>query len=387
MAGETLRRTRLYAWHVQAGARMVEFAGWEMPVQYPTGPIEEHQRVRTAAGLFDIDHMGQLRLDGPDAEAFLQTVQTWDIRRTGVGQAHYALLCYADGGIVDDVFLYHLPDHWLIVVNAANREKDLAWLQAHLGGAAVTLEDISEQTCMLALQGPQARAILQRVTEVDLARVAFHSIVSGRVAGVSTLISATGYTGEPGYELLFPAAEAERVWTALLRAGEPEGLIPCGLAARDTLRAEACLPLYGHEIHADVDPISAGLGFAVSFNKGDFIGREALLKVRLEGPRQRLIAFEMVERGVPRPGYPVVVGGASVGQVTSGLYSPSTGRYVGMAYVPAAYAAVGTELTIVIRDQPRAARVVQRPFYRRRQQGTSDEAARQVKNVADSLIR
>lgn len=344
---------------------MVEFAGWEMPIQYPTGPIEEHQRVRTAAGLFDIDHMGQFRLSGLDTEAFLQAVQTWDIRRTGVGQAHYALLCYADGGIVDDVFLYHLPDHWLMIVNAANREKDLAWLQAHIRDAAVTLEDISEQTYMLALQGPRAQTILQRVTEIELARVAFHTIVSGRVAGVPTLISATGYTGEHGYELLFPADEAERVWTALLRAGEPEGLVPCGLAARDTLRAEACLPLYGHEIHADVDPISAGLGFAVSFEKGDFIGREALLKIRLEGPRQRLIAFEMVERGVPRSGYPVMLGSTPVGRVTSGLYSPSTGRYVGMAYVSAAYAAVDTELAIVIRDQPRAARVVPRPFYRR----------------------
>lgn len=355
---------------------MMEFAGWEMPAQYPTGPIEEHQRVRTAAGLFDIDHMGQLRLSGPDAEALLQAVQTWDIRRTGVGQAHYTLFCYADGGTVDDVFLYHLPDHWLIVVNAANREKDLTWLQAHVGDATVTLEDISEQTYMLALQGPQAQTILQRVTEVDLARVAFHTIVSGHVAGVPALISATGYTGEHGYELLFPADEAEHVWTTLLRVGESEGLIPCGLVARDTLRAEACLPLYGHEIHAAIDPISAGLGFAVSFDKGDFIGREALLKVHLEGPQQRLVAFEMVERGVPRPGYPVVVGGASVGQVTSGLYSPSTGRYVGMAYVPAAYAAVGTELAIVIHKQPRAARVVPRPFYRRRQRGEGGEVPR-----------
>ena len=345
---------------------MVEFAGWEMPVQYPTGPIEEHQRVRTAAGLFDIDHMGQLRLSGPDAEIFLQSVQTWDIRRTRVGEAHYALLCYADGGIVDDVFLYHLSDCWLIVVNAANREKDLTWLQAHVEDAAVTLEDISEQTYMLALQGPRAQAILQRVTEADLARVAFHTIISSQVAGIPALISATGYTGEHGYELLFPADEAEHVWTTLLQAGESEGLTPCGLAARDTLRAEACLPLYGHEIYADVDPISAGLGFAVSFDKGEFIGREALLKIRLEGPRQRLIAFEMIERGMPRPGYPVMAGGMPVGQVTSGLYSPSTGRYVGMAYVPAAYAAVGTELTIVIHERPRAARVVQRPFYRRK---------------------
>jgi aminomethyltransferase len=229
---------------------------------------------------------------------------------------------------------------------------------------------------MLALQGPQAHPILQRVVDVDLGRVPFHTTAVGNVAGVPTLIAATGYTGEHGYELFFPADEAERVWTALLRAGEPEGAIPCGLAARDTLRAEACLPLYGHEIHAGIDPISAGLGFAVRFDKGDFLGRDALLKIRLEGPDRQLVGFEMVERGVPRQGYEVLVRGVSVGRVTTGLYSPSTDRYVGMAYVPAEYAAVGTELAVVIRDQPRAARVVPRPFYRRRQRGMSNEATR-----------
>ncbi|HEY64463.1 MAG TPA: glycine cleavage system aminomethyltransferase GcvT [Caldilineae bacterium] len=358
-----LRRTRLYDWHVQAGARMVEFAGWEMPVQYPTGPIEEHKRVRAAAGLFDIAHMGRFRISGPHAEAFLQAVQTWDIRRTKVHEAHYALLCYDDGGVVDDVFLYHLPDGWLMVVNAANKEKDLAWLQAHVGDADVILQDVSDEMYMVALQGPLAQAILQRVTDVDLARLPFHGVTHGMVAGVSTLIGATGYTGEYGYELLFPVDEVRHVWEALLEAGEPEGLIPCGLAARDTLRAEVCLPLYGHELHAEIDPISAGLKFAVRFDKGDFLGRNALLKVHLEGPVYRLVAFEMVDRGVPRQGYEVVAGDIAVGEVTTGLYSPSTGRYVGMAYVLAEYAAVGTELAVVIRERPRAARVVRRPFY------------------------
>ncbi len=363
MAEQERKRTRLYDWHVQAGARMVAFAGWEMPVQYPTGPIEEHQRVRTAAGLFDIDHMGQFRIGGPDAERFLQFVQTWDIRQTDVYQAHYAILCYQDGGVVDDVFLYHLPDHWLMVVNAANREKDLAWLQAHVGRMDVDLRDISDETYMVALQGPKAQTILQRVTDVDLTKVAFHTVAEGNVAGVPTLIGATGYTGEYGYELFYPADQAERVWTALLEAGEPDGLVPCGLAARDSLRAEACMPLYGHEIHAEIDPISAGLRFAVRFDKGEFLGRDALLKVRLEGPTRRLIAFEMVDRGVPRQGYEVLVDGVTVGEVTTGLYSPTTDRYVGMAYVPTEHAAVGTPLAILIRGKPRAARVVRRPFY------------------------
>ncbi len=216
---------------------------------------------------------------------------------------------------------------------------------------------------MLALQGPKAQAILQRVTDVDLSQLPFHGVIEGTVAGVPTIVGATGYTGEYGYELFFTADEAAHVWEALLEAGEPDGLIPCGLAARDTLRAEACLPLYGHEIHSEIDPISAGLRFAVRFDKGDFLGRNALLKVHLEGPEYRLVAFEMVERGVPRQGYEVAANGISVGEVTTGLYSPTTDRYVGMAYVPAEFAAVGTELSIIIRDRPRAARVVRRPFY------------------------
>ncbi|GAB4512775.1 MAG: glycine cleavage system aminomethyltransferase GcvT [Anaerolineae bacterium] len=361
--GEELKRTILYDWHVQAGARMVPFGGWEMPVQYPTGPTEEHRRVRSAAGLFDIDHMGQFRIAGPDAERFLQYVQTWDIRQTDVWHAHYALLCYDDGTIVDDIFLYHLPERWLMVVNAANRQKDLAWLQAQAHGFDVTIQDISEQTCMIAIQGPKAQEILQRVTDIDLGQVAFHTAAMGHVAGVEALVASTGYTGEYGYELFFSAGAARTVWEALLAAGEPEGLIPCGLAARDTLRAEACLPLYGHEIDASIDPISAGLRFAVRFDKGPFIGREALLKVHLEGPEVRLIAFEMVDKAVPRQGYEIVVGDVSVGEVTTGLFSPTTERYVGMGYVPSEYAQPGTELLIIVRDKPRRAQVVKKPFY------------------------
>lgn len=359
----SLQRTPLYDWHMRAGARLIEFAGWEMPVHYPSGPLAEHQRVRTAAGLFDISHMGQLQVRGLHAEPFLQTIQTWDVRRTPVGQAHYALLCYADGGVVDDIFLYHLPDAWLIVVNAANRAKDLAWLRAHLPSDDIVLEDISPTRAILAIQGPQAQTILQRATDVDLATLTYHGVCWGNVAGVPALIGATGYTGEYGYELSLPAERAEEVWVALLEMGAPEGLIPCGLAARDTLRAEAALPLYSHELHAEVDPISAGLGFAVRFDKGPFLGRDALLKTRLEGPQRRLVGFEMLERSVPRHGYRVTMGGVAVGQVTSGLYSPTTGRYVGMAYVPAEYATAGTELAIVIRDKARPAQVVPLPFY------------------------
>ncbi|HEY3418812.1 MAG TPA: glycine cleavage system aminomethyltransferase GcvT, partial [Armatimonadota bacterium] len=254
------RRTALYDDHLALGGRMVTFAGWELPVQYDsTGPTAEHQAVRTAAGLFDIDHMGQFTVSGPEAAPFLDAVQTVDVGKLQVGDAHYSLLPYADGGLVDDIFLYRLEDAWWVVVNAGNRGKDLRWLEAHRVGHDAILRDIADETYMLAIQGPKAQAILQTLTDIDLAQVRFHSCAWGQVAGARTLIGATGYTGEYGYELFFPANRAAEVWNALLVAGKPHGLLPCGLAARDSLRFEAALPLYGHEINAHTDPITAGL--------------------------------------------------------------------------------------------------------------------------------
>jgi aminomethyltransferase len=358
-----LLRTRLYETHVALGARLVPFAGWEMPVQYPTGPLTEHHAVRRAVGLFDIDHMGQLEIRGSDATPFLQRMQVWDLAQMAEGDAHYSLACYADGGIVDDLFIYRRSDHWFVVVNAANRAKDLAWFRAHTHGYDVAVADVSDETYMLALQGPRAQATLQALCPLDLARMPFHTGQETMVAGVITYVGATGYTGEYGYELFFPAEKAEHVWHALLEAGKPYGIIPCGLAARDSLRFEPCLPLYGHEISAEVDPISAGLGWTVSFDKGDFIGRDALLQTKLEGPSDRLVAFEMVEKAVPRQGYPVLSNNVEVGRVTTGMYAPTVGRYVGLAYVPADLAAIGTELTILIREKTRLAKVVKKPFY------------------------
>jgi len=357
------KRTALYETHLALGARMVPFAGWEMPVQYPAGPLEEHKAVRTAAGLFDIDHMGQVSVSGPDAVRFLQRIQVADVRTMQVGDAHYSLLCYDDGGIVDDIFIYRLPEDWLVVVNASNRLKDVAWLNAHVFDDDVTVRDISDETYMLALQGPAAERILQEVTDINLSELRFHTGAYGSVAGVRTLIGATGYSGEYGYELFFPASQAEKVWNALLDVGKPHGLLPCGLAARDSLRFEACLSLYGHEITADVDPISAGLSWVIAFDKGDFIGRDALLKVRLEKPEVRLVAFEMIERGVPRQGYAILSNGVEVGEVTTGMYSPTTGRYVGLAFVPRELAKVGTELEVLVRNKTKKAVVVKKPFY------------------------
>ena len=358
-----LRRTKLYDEHLALGGRMVPFAGWELPVQYETGPTVEHQAVRTAAGLFDIDHMAQIRVSGPDAEAFLNYLQTADVRRVEPMGAQYGVMTYADGGVVDDIFIYRLEDVWWVIVNASNRAKDLSWMHAHATDFEVEIADLSDETYMLALQGPKAQAILQRVTDIDLAAVPFHTCAWAKVAGVQTLIGATGYTGEYGYELFFPAEQAVHVWRTLLETGKDEGLLPCGLAARDSLRFEPALPLYGHELTAHIDPFTAGLGIFVRFDKGDFIGRDALLKIKLEGPAKRLVGFEMQETAVPREGYTVMVNGEPIGSVTTGMKSPTTGRFLGLAIVPAPYAAPGTEIAIVVRDKQKKAVVVKRPFY------------------------
>lgn len=344
---------------------MVDFAGWALPVQYPTGPTVEHAAVRTAAGLFDIDHMGQFALTGPDADLFLQYVQVWDVAQMAVNEAHYSLLLYSDGTLVDDIFLYRLPERWLIVVNASNRAKDLAWLQANALDFDITLTDISDETCMLALQGPKAEMILQRLTTLDLSTVATRTGVEGALAGVSTLFGRTGYTGEDGFELYFPAAHAVTIWQALLESGQADGLLPCGLAARDSLRFEACMPLYGHEIDATINPLEARLGWTIRWER-EFIGRAALLKTKLERPQRLLIGFEMVERAVPRDHYPIAVGDNVIGYVTTGMKSPTLDKFLGLGYVPQEYAKIGTELDIVIRGQPKKAKVVKRPFYQPR---------------------
>ena len=368
---EPLKRTRLYAWHVEHGGRMVPFAGWEMPVQYPSGPLEEHHTTRRAAGLFDIDHMGQMDVRGPDAEAFVNRLVTYDVRKMKLFEAHYALMCYADGGIVDDLFVYKLPDrsdeagrpYFFLVVNASNREKDVAWAQAHAGDWDVDVRDLSDETYMLAFQGPQAPAILDRLTHANLGEMPrFTAVTDSMFEDVPVLIGRTGYTGEDGFELFFPAEHALIVWEGILQAGAAQGVKPIGLAARDSLRFEPCMPLYGHEISADITPVEAGLSFAVSLDK-DFYGRDALLRQKLEKPEYVLAAFEMVDKGVPRQGYEVASNGLSVGEVTTGMFSPTTERYVGLAYVPRELAALDTELEILIRDKPKRAKVVKKPFY------------------------
>lgn len=357
------KKTALYDRHVALGARLVEFAGWLLPVQYPSGPKAEHLAVRSAAGLFDIDHMGQVVVSGPDALPFLQHVMTADVATFALGSANYALMCYADGGVVDDTFVYRLPGRYFVAINAANVRKDVRWLRYQAQGFAVSVEDISEQTYMLALQGPSAQAILQPLCAANLGALSYHTAAETTVAGVQTLVGHTGYTGEDGFELFFPRTEAPRVWDELLHIGQPHGIEPIGLAARDSLRFEACMPLYGQEISATRGPIEAGLGWAVALGKPGFVGRDALLKARLEGTAQKLVGLEMTESGVPRHGYQVRCGGEPCGEVTSGLYAPTLDKFLALAYVPAAFSAPGTALGVVIRDKVKAAVVVPRPFY------------------------
>ena len=355
-------RTLLYDNHVALGGRMVEFAGYELPVQYPAGPTAEHHAVRTAAGLFDIDHMGQFEVRGPDAIPFLQRVQTWDVQRMAENEAHYGLLTYADGTIVDDIFIYRLPERWLIIVNASNRAKDMAWMGAHAGDLDVSLLDMSDDLYMLALQGPKAEAVLQALVVDDLSQFATRTALETTLLSHNSIIGRTGYTGEDGFELYVPEGAAVTIWQALLEAGREHGLLPCGLAARDSLRFEACMPLYGHEIDATINPLEARLGWTVAWGKS-FIGREALLKVKLEQPVRLLVGFEMVERAVAREHYPIAVDNQIVGHVTTGMKSPTLDKFLGLGYVPRQFSNVGREIEIIIRDQPKRAKIIKRPFY------------------------
>ncbi|MDX1412886.1 MAG: glycine cleavage system aminomethyltransferase GcvT [Candidatus Promineifilaceae bacterium] len=365
-----LKRTNLFDWHVAHGGRMVPFAGWEMPVQYPSGPKEEHQATREAAGLFDIDHMGQMEVRGPDAEAFTNWLVTYDVRQMESYDAHYSLMCYPDGGIVDDIFIYKLPDpqeyehpYFFIAINADNREKDVAWAQAQAINFDVTVNDISDETYMLAFQGPKTPEILNRITKIDLSEVPRFTAATDTIFGdVEVLFGRTGYTGEDGFELYFAAEYALKVWEGIMAAGEADGVLPVGLAARDSLRFEPCMPLYGHEISSSISPIEARLSFAVGFNK-NFIGRDAMLKIKLERPSRLLIGFEMIDRGVPRHGYPIALNGEIVGEVTTGMFAPTSQRYLGMAYVPRNMTKMGTEFDVIIRGKERKAMVVKRPFY------------------------
>lgn len=361
---DIMKRTGLYRKHIELGAKMVSFAGWEMPVEYPIGSIREHKIVRESAGVFDIAHMAKFTIEGEETLPYLQRTMTRDFSPMKVGETYYSLVCTYQGGVIDDVFVYRLAENsYFVMTNAANREKDYRWFEKQRTRSKYTdlrIEDVSTETYALALQGPRAQEVLQRLTAANLAFISHHNVAEISVAGELMLVARTGYTGEDGFELFFPEENAEKVWEEILEAGAQ----PIGLAARDSLRFEACLPLYGHELTLDINPLEAGLGWAVGFKKEDyFVGKNALLQIKQEGPKRKLVGLEMIEKGVPRHGYDVVVDEGVIGKVTSGMYSPSNKKFFALALVPRQYSAVGESVGVVIRDQVHLAKVVSTPFY------------------------
>ncbi|MFQ5679779.1 MAG: glycine cleavage system aminomethyltransferase GcvT [Gemmatimonadota bacterium] len=361
--GADPRRTPLYEEHVELGARLVPFAGFAMPVQYAAGIRAEHRAVRTAAGLFDVSHMGEFRVRGPDVWELVSYVTTNDPARLAVGQAQYSVMCLPGGGIVDDLLVYRMGDEdCRLVVNAANEEKDWQHLSAHATGFDVEIQNESEAVALLALQGPAAREVLQPLTPTGLDSIRFYHFLTGEVAGISAAISRTGYTGEDGFELYVGAAEAPELWRRLLAAGEAAGLQPAGLGARDTLRLEMGYALYGNDIDEDTSPLEAGLGWLVKLEKGEFVGRDALRGQKENGVARRLRGFRLTERGFPRSGYDVVFRGETTGTVRSGTLSPTLEQGIGTTYLPSD-AGPGDPLAVRIRDREVAARVVKMPFY------------------------
>jgi aminomethyltransferase len=358
MAAQALRRTPLYEEHKTLGARLVDFAGWEMPVQY-TGIKAEHEAVRGEAGLFDVSHMGEVVIEGPQAEEAVQRLVTRDVSRLSVGQAGYAAVCYESGGTVDDVLVYRTPDNFLIVVNASNREKDVAHFQENTKDLDVEVVNESDDWALLALQGPRAVELLQPLTKADLSSIKYYRYEVGEVEGAYAVISRTGYTGEDGFELFVRPDDAPRIWRRVIEVGA----LPVGLGARDTLRLEAGMCLYGNELDADTTPLEAGIGFAVHLDKEqEFLGQEALRREKEEGLKKRLVGFKVEGRGIARHDYSVAVGGETVGSVTSGTLSPTLNEAIGLALVAPD---VEDEFDVVIRDRAVAARTVPLPFYKR----------------------
>jgi aminomethyltransferase len=361
---DAARETPLYDCHLEATARMVEFAGWRLPVQY-SGVIEEHRAVRAAAGLFDVSHMGEVRVAGPGAEAALQHLTPNNVARLRPGRAHYSALLTERGTYIDDLLVYKLADEeFLLVVNAANAERDIEWVRTH-AGVGTEVSDVSDSYALLALQGPRAAEILRQLTDEDLGALKYYRFAEAEVDGREMIVSRTGYTGEDGFELYTAPDDAAGLWRRLLEVGAPLGLVPAGLGARDTLRLEAAMALYGHELDDSTTPLEAALEWTVKWKKGDFIGRDALLAQREAGPGRRLAGFEVSGRGIARQGSAVLVGGAKVGVVTSGTWSPTFEKALGMAYLGAEYAAPGCEIELEVRGRKLAGRTVELPFYRR----------------------
>lgn len=360
------KKTPLFASHQKYGGKIVEFGGWLLPVQY-SGIIEEHAAVRTKAGLFDVSHMGEIWVEGREALAFLQNLVTNDLAGMKNGQIRYSPMCYEDGGTVDDLLIYRYGETcYLVVVNAANIDKDREWMIKNMAGFEAVLTDKSDETAQLALQGPLSTAILSKLTGEAVADIAFyHFIDDVAVAGKKTMVSRTGYTGEDGYEIYCAPEDVTHLWESIMEAGREEGLLPAGLGCRDTLRFESCLPLYGHELSAGISPLAAGLGRFVKLDKASFIGREALVRQKEAGLSLKVMGVEVTGRGIARAGYPIKADGRVIGTVTTGSPAPTLGKNMALALVDAAYAEIGREIAVEVRGKEIAAVIVAKPFYKR----------------------
>jgi len=361
-----MRRTPLFTQHQQLGGKLVDFAGWEMPIQYG-GVVEEYQAVRTAAGLFDVSHMGRVTAEGREAEAFLQRVTTNNVAKLAVGDAQYSMVCNPAGGIKDDIFIYRLgATRFLVCVNASNRDKIVSWLFQKAPQGDIRLSDESDEMAQIALQGPQSQEILRALCPSAADALKPRQCVETDVLGAHGVVSRTGYTGEVGYELYVPSHKAVACWEGLMKAGEKAGIKACGLGSRDLLRLEVGYLLYGNDMNEQTTPLEAGAAFAVDFTKGEFIGSQVLLEQKEKGPAKRLVAFELLQKGVPRHEMKILADGQEIGVVTSGNLSPLLQKGIGLGYVPAKFGAPGTQFQIDIRGRLHQAVVVTLPFYRRK---------------------
>jgi aminomethyltransferase len=365
MSDGTLRKTPLNSVHRAAGAKMVDFGGWDMPVQY-SGIIDEHNAVRKAVGVFDVSHMGEIEIEGPEALNLVNYVSTNNAAKLKHGQAHYSGLLYEHGGFVDDILVHKVADdHYFLCVNASNQEKDFEHIRGYQEKFNAKVEFASERYAQIAIQGPKGRATLQKLTDTDLAAIKYYWFADGAVAGVPARIAHTGYTGEDGFEIYVAPGEAVGLWGKIMEAGAEFGIKPCGLGARNTLRLESKMALYGHEIDASISPLEADLAWIVKFDKGDFVGREKLEEQQGAGIKRRLVGFEMCGRGIGRDGYEVNLAGAPAGWVTSGGPAPTLNKNIGLCYLPVEHAVPGKSIQIMIRNQPVDAVTVETPFYKR----------------------
>ncbi|HWQ30113.1 MAG TPA: glycine cleavage system aminomethyltransferase GcvT [Negativicutes bacterium] len=358
------KKTALYNAHQRYGGKVIDFAGWALPVQYE-GITAEHEAVRNNAGIFDVSHMGEVEVRGSQATDFVQNLVTNDVSVMNENQVIYAMMCYPNGGIVDDLLVYkHTNDFYLLVINASNVEKDFQWMKDNVGNYSAELKNISEEVSEVALQGPKAQETLQTLTDTNLTEVAFFYFKTDvKIAGRSCLVSRTGYTGEDGFEIYMKHEDAEHVWDKILEAGKDKGVMPTGLGCRDTLRFEANLPLYGNELSSEITPLEAGFGMFVKLDKPNFIGKDALVRQKAEGLKRKIVGFEMVGPGIPRHGYEVLSEGKAIGFVTTGYSSPTLKKNIGLAMVDIAHAELGAEIYIQIRKNVVPAKVISRKFY------------------------